>query len=327
MDLSNYLSNYLLSKNNSRDLEKFNHLIIKLNNTNKLNSEKTKNYNIINLIIRLKSLYGLKLDISNNIIYHNKNNNLEIHKKHVISNFNISMLKNCLLDNKSLYKREIYNKGLLNFDPNYEKNNNIIYKNLTRYKNISKINFYNDILFEESSYINQFEKENYISNIKKYIYSLKQQTKFYKDFTISDFNYLNNVNNDQYIKYNYIEYSFNINDIQNNYFTNNIFIREYYKPITTLNNNNSNNNNSLINSNCISNININSNNNNDVEKFLSLFKNNKHRNKNNINKLSYISNTQVGINLNFTENNNIISNKLNDIINYTTDLQMLLDEL
>lgn len=322
MDLSNYLSNYLLSKNNSRDLEKFNHLIIKLNNTNKLNSEKTKNNtNIINLIIRLKSLYGLKLDISNNIIYYNKNNNLEIHKKHVISNFNISMLKNCLLDNKSLYKREIYNKGLLNFDSNYEKNNNIIYKNLTRYKNISKINFYNDILFEESSYINQFEKENYISNIKKNIYSLKQQTKFYKDFTISDFNYLNNVNNDQYIKYNYIEYSFNINDIQNNYFTNNIFIREYYKPNTTLNNSINNLHNFDNNSNNTSNSN------NDVEKFLSLFKNNKHRNKNNIDKLSYISNTQIGINLNFTENNNIISNKLNDIIKYTTDLQIILDEL
>jgi hypothetical protein len=318
MDLSNYLSNYLLSKNNSRDLEKFNHLIIKLNNTTKLNSEKN-NTNIINLIIRLKSLYGLKLDISNNIIYCNKNNNLEIHKKHVISNFNISMLKYCLLDNKSLYKKEIYNKGLLNFDPIYEKNNNIIYKNLTRYKNISKINFYNNILFEESSYINQFEKENYISNIKKNIYTLKHQTNFYKDFTISDFNYLNNINNDEYIRYNYIEYSFNINNIQNNYFTNNIFIREYYKPNTTLEDSINN----IINKNNDLSININ----NDVEKFLSLFKNNKHRNKNNIDKFIYISNTQVGINLNFTENNNIISNKLNDIIKYTTDLQMLLDEL
>ena len=77
MDLENYLLNYLLSKNNSRDLEKFNHLTIKLdNNINNFNTE-----NIINLIIKLKSLYGFSLDISNNLILSNKKTNLEIHKK------------------------------------------------------------------------------------------------------------------------------------------------------------------------------------------------------------------------------------------------------
>lgn len=311
MDLTNYLENYFLSKNNSRDLDNFNHLILKLQNFDK-NKLKT---NLINVLKQIKSLYNLELDISYNTVYKHKNSNLEIHKKKIINNLDINMLSKCILDNEELYKKDVYKKGLLNYDPNYEQNIKYIFKNNIKYNQVKKINNYHNILFEESYEQHQFEKEIEINNIHKDNYNLKRQTNFYKDYTISNFNINNNINNDDFIKFNFIEYSFNINNIKNNYFSNNIFIREYFNA-NTLENQNSDLYTNLSNNNL----------NKDINTFLNLFKTKKTKNYNKQN-INSLYNLQIGINLDLTENNNIIESKLNDIIRYTNDLNIILDDL